>query len=324
MFKNTEGTNPFSDTELNESGKSVRSKVAASTALFDTDAVRSAEIKADFDGWLETQVNDVFPRWNELASVGEAGQIAEGSTPRYINSWGLEYDQAFGKGLIGALMLDQINNHYLSTEVLDAGTSRADNDAGVTETDKPYTYMEHRWDEAFGYLFGASATPETPLDDLISADNFMNKYLGRMDNDPDYAGIGSTIETAFRTGRQAIVEGDYAERDRQANIIKENLEKVIAVRVVFYLKQAELNYLAQPAALGAAFHDLSEGYGFIYSMRFFNDGSTDFHTISDNYLTRLRNAAGNGFWDISTTELAAMADEIAALTGITVEEAGSN
>ena len=85
-----------------------------------------------------------------------------------------------------------------------------------------------------------------------------------------------------------------------------------------------MNLLAQPAALGAAFHDLSEGYGFIYSLRFFNDGSTDFHTVSDNYLTRLRNAAGNGFWDISTDELATMAAEIATLTGISVEEAGSN
>jgi len=323
LFQNPAGVDPFSTAELNESTVSVRSEVAASRDLFGDDATRAAEIKADFDGWLEAQATEMFPNWNEVASPGQPGQIAEGSTPRYINAWGLEYDQAVGKGLIGALMLDQINNNYLSPAVLDAGTARADNDAGITEPDQPYTYMEHRWDEAFGYLFGASASPATPLDDLRTADNFMNKYLGRMENDADYAGIAGEIEEAFRTGRQAIVEGDYEARDAAAEVIKANLEKVIAVRVVFYLMQAELNYRSQPAQLGAAFHDLSECWGFIYSLRFFNGGFTDYHALSEQYLVRLRNAAGDGFWDIELSELTTMAEEIAALTGITVAEAGS-
>lgn len=327
MFRNPEGIDPFASAELNEATKSVRSKVAASQDLFSVDAVRAAEVKADFDGWLEGQTTEVFPNWNELAAPGQAGQIADGSSTRYVNAWGLEYNQAFAKSLIGGLMLDQINNNYLSLAVLDAATSRADNDAVITETEKPYTYMEHRWDEAFGYLFGASATPSTPLSDVEIADNFLNKYLGRVENDVDYTGIAASIEAAFRTGRQAIVEGAYAERDEQAGIIQANLEKVIAIRAVYYLKQGEANLRSQPAQLGSAFHDLSEGYGFIYSLRFFqtrgSDAVIDYYPISESYLERLRNANGNGFWDVNPDELANMAQEIADLAGITVDEAGS-
>lgn len=327
MFRNPEGIDPFASAELNASTKSVRSKVAASTVGFGTNAVLSAEIKADFDGWLAAQVNEVFPAWNQLAAPGQPGQIADGSSVRYVNANGLEYNQAFAKSLIGALMVDQINNNYLAGAVLDAGTARTDNEAEVLEADKPYTYMEHRWDEAFGYLFGASTTPATPLLDLESADSFLNKYLGRVEGDADYAGIAAEIEEAFRTGRQAIVQNEFAARDEEARKIQDALEKVIAVRAVYYLKQGEANLRATPAQRGAAFHDLSEGYGFIYSLRFFQtrgtDAVLDWYGLSEDYLSRLENNDGNGWWDINPATLDELAREIAALTGVSVDEAGS-
>lgn len=327
MFRNPEGSNPFSDSELNESTKSIRSKVAASAALFGTDAVRSAEIKADFDGWLAAQVSEVFPFWNELAAPGQAGQIADASSTRYINDWGLEYDQAFTKSLIAGLMVDQINNHYLTTQVLDAGTARLDNEAEVLEEGTPYTYMEHRWDEGFGYVFGASATPATPLTDLQFADSYLNKYLGRVEGDPDYTGIATSVEQNFRTGRQAIVENNWAERDKAAQKIMEELEKVILIRAVYYLKQGEANLRATPIQRGTAFHDLSEGYGFIYGIRFLQSRNTDaivdFHERSEAYLARLRNAEGNGWWDINPDVLADLAQEISDLGGLNLEAAAN-
>lgn len=327
MFRNPDGVDPFDAPELNEATKSVRSKVAVSTTLFGTDAVRSAAIKADFDGWLAGQVGEVFPAWNELAAPGQAGQIADGSSVRYVNSWGLEYNQAFAKSLIGGLMVDQINNNYLTPQVLDAGTARADNDAVIVETDKPYTFMEHRWDEAFGYLFGASTTPATPLSDLESADSFLNKYLGRVEGDEDYAGIAAEIEEAFRTGRQAIVQGAYTERGEEAAKIQAALEQVIAVRAVYYLKQGEAALRAQPVQRGAAFHDLSEGYGFIYSLRFFqtrdSDAIVDWYVVSETFIEQLRNGDGNGWWDIDPDVLATIAQDIADATGLNVDEAGN-
>lgn len=104
MFAHVAGSNDFSDTDLNASDKSVRSKVAASADYFSSNATDAAAIKADFDTYISSQVNDVFPAWNNTASAGVPGQIqqAGGGTIRYVNAKGLEYDQAFAKGLLGA------------------------------------------------------------------------------------------------------------------------------------------------------------------------------------------------------------------------------
>jgi hypothetical protein len=320
MFRNTEGTMPFADAELNASTKSIRSKVAASRDLFFANTTTSTAIRTAMDEWLTAQVTEVFPNRNELAAVGQAGQIADGSSVRYINANGLEYNQAVTKSLIGALMYDQAANNYLSTAVLDEGTNREDNDMGTVVVDKPYTNMEHKWDEAFGYLFGGSQNPAKPLDDLGAGDDFLNKYLGRVEDDADYAGIASEIELAFRTGRAAIVAGDYAERDRQANMIKENLTKILAIRAVYYLKQGEAVLTTTPANLGGAFHDLSEGYGFIYSLRFVAGQDA---TVVDGWINDLANTSSNGFWDLDPAVLATIASEIATAYGISVAEAGN-
>lgn len=326
LFRNPADADPFMDAELNESTKSLRSKVAASSVLFGTAADRTAAIRTDFDGWLSGQATEVFPAWNEVAAPGQAGQIADGGSVRYVNGWGLEYNQAFTKALIGALMFDQVANNYLAPAVLDAGTARTDNEAEVLEGDNNYTYMEHRWDEAFGYVFGASATPATPLDDLETADGFLNKYLGRVENDPDFAGIAAAVEQDFRTGRQAIVQNAWEERDRAASTLRENLGRVLMIRAVYYLKQGEANLRAVPVRRGAAFHDLSEGYGFVYSLRFLRDDGDavrDWSSISDDLLTALRNADGEGWWDIDPAVLAELAEQIATEGGFSVTAAAN-
>ncbi|TXF89799.1 DUF4856 domain-containing protein [Neolewinella aurantiaca] len=319
MFTNAEGTNPFTDAELNASTKSIRSKVAASSELFAANSVLSAEIKEDFDGWISAQVNEVFPAQSEVAEAGTPGQIADGSSVRYVNAWGLEYNQAFAKSLIGGLMYDQIANHYLSPLQLDSGTRRTDNTAGIVETDESYTAMEHRWDEAYGYLFGASEDETGPLTDLGSADNFLNKYLGRVNDDEDFSDTAANIEAAFRRGRAAIVAADYTERDAQASIIKDELSKVIRVRAAYYLMQGKA--ALEDSNMGGAFHDLSEGYGFVYSLRFI-DGTAG-EDIAESYLTTLRNADGNGFWDIDPAALETIASEIASSGGFSLEAAAN-
>ena len=322
MFRNPEGVDPFTDPALNESTKALRSKVAAGAALYGQNAVLSAEIRADFDGWLAAQHYEVFPAWNQLDVPGQPGQIADGSSVRYVNAWGLEYNQAFAKSLIGALMVDQINNNYLTAGVLDGNGFRAANDAGTLAEGKAYTDMEHRWDEAFGYLFGASATPATPLTDLEDADSFLNKYLGRVEGDEDYAGIAAEIEEAFRTGRQAIVQRAYDERDDEAERIMQRLDDVIAIRAIYYLKNGQL--ALRGGDFGGAFHDLSEAYGFVYSLRFVADTDGGNADLADRVLTALRNADGNGFWDLEDATLETLAAEVGAAFGVDVAEAANN
>ena len=320
MFDHQEGAADFSDTNLNASSKNIRSKTAASADLFSSNTTDATAIKNQFDSWISEQVSDVFPYWSDDASAGSAGKIQEagGGSTRYVNGKGLELNQAINKGLIGGLMADQMLNNYLGTAVLDAGTNTVDNDEKTLSDGKNYTTMEHKWDEGFGYLYGAD-NQENPT---LGADSFLNKYLARVEGDPDFQGIAATIYDAFKLGRAAIVNNDYLTRDDQVDIIRENISKVIAIRAIYYLQQGKANLGTDWAS---AFHDLSEGFGFVYSLQFTRKPGTNaayFSTSEVNgFISTL--TSGNGFWDITAAQLDTMSNSIADRFGISVAQAGS-
>ena len=315
---------PYTDAALNASTKSIRSKTAASQDYFAANTVASAAIRGDFEAWIAGQVNEVFPAENELAAPGQAGQIADGSSVRYVNARGLEYDQMVVKGLIGALVVDQMLNNYLSTSVLDAGDNRDENDRAVTADGASYTTMEHKWDEAYGYLYGRSADPADPNDDL-GADSYLNKYLGRVVGDDDFADYDQQIFDALKRGRAAIVAGDYAERDRQADVVRERVSEIVGIRAVYYLQQGKTNFANGDT--GAAFHDLSEGYGFIYSLMFTRQPGTDgpYFTKAETeaLLADLMDDGANGLWDVTAATLDDLAEQIADRFEFSLEQAAN-
>ncbi len=331
MYAHIEGANNFEDETgfgLNASDKSVRSKTAASSDFFSANTAESSSIKDDFDGWISAQVADVFPNWETEAAVGLAGFIQEagGGSTRYVNEKGLEYDQAFGKGLIGALMVDQIVNNYVSTSVLDAGTNVEDNDAGIVADGKSYTNMEHKWDEAYGYAYGTSADTSNPNPTIGNDDSFLNKYIGRVEGDDDFAGIAEDIFNAFKLGRAAIVARDYTTRDAQAEIIREKISTVVAVRAVYYLQQGKAGLEANTIDYASVFHDLSEGYGFIYSLQFTRRPNSELPYFTGDEVENMINelmGGTNGLWDVTTTTLDNLSNEIASEFEFTVAEAGS-
>ncbi len=315
---------PFSDDDLNASSKSVRGKVAASQDYFSDNSAASAEIKQFFADLISDQIDEVFPAENTAATAGVAGQIADGGSTRYVNSKGLEYNQAVTKGLIGALMLDQALNNYLGTAVLDAGTNREDNDNDVVADGNPYTEMEHKWDEAYGYAYGTAADLTNPNPTIGDDDSFLNKYIGRVEGDTsDFGGIAEDIFNAYKLGRAAIVAKDYTVRDEQAAILRELLSRVVGVRAVYYLQQGKNGIEAND--LGAAFHDLSEGFGFIYSLQFTRNPQTDAPYFSasevQGFIDQLTN--GNGFWDLTPAVLDEMSNTIASRFPFTVAQAGT-
>ncbi|WP_308992141.1 DUF4856 domain-containing protein [Mariniflexile litorale] len=319
MFAHAQGENDFTEANLNASDKNVRSKVAASTDYYSANTTVSNAIKADFDGWIATQVSEVFPNWITVATAGNAGQLQQngGGSIRYITGKGLELNQAFAKGLIGGLMMDQILNNYLSPAVLDAGSNIADNNNGVLEAGKSYTSMEHKWDEAYGYLYGSEANPAEPV---LDADQFLSEYIERVGGDSDFSTLAEDVYNAFKLGRAAIVAKKYTIRDQQAEIIRENLSKIPAVRGVFYLQASKANLGIDNAR---AFHALSEAYGFIYSLQFTRKPNSTSPYVTktevDGYLAQLM--AGNGFWDVTETTIDNISDAIAAKFGFTTAQA---
>ncbi|MEQ8907234.1 DUF4856 domain-containing protein [Ekhidna sp.] len=327
MFAHEEGANDFLDTDLNASDKSVRSKTAASADFFSANTPLSAKIKADFDRWIAEQVAEVFPNWEVDAEAGVAGQIqqAGGSSVRYVNGKGLELNQAFAKGLIGALFVDQIVNNYVSTSVLDAGNNVPDNNAGVLSEGKSYTNMEHKWDEAYGYAYAKASNEADPNATLGENDSFLYKYIGRVEGDADFAGIADEIYNAFKLGRAAIVAGDYEVRDAQAEIIREKISTVVAVRAVYYLQQGKAGLEQETVDYASVFHSLSEGLGFVYGLQFTRQPNSESPYFTNAEVNAMMDdlMTGNGFWDVSTTTLDDISNDIAAKFSFTVEEAGS-
>jgi hypothetical protein len=144
--------------------------------------------------------------------------------------------------------------------------------------------------------------------------------LLRVESDDDFEDIADDIYNAFKLGRAAIVAKNYTTRDQQAEIIRTKISEIIGIRAVYYLQAAKPTVGTD---YGSAFHDLSEGYGFIYSLQFTRQPGTDNPYFTkdevDAYLSQLMQ--GNGFWDVTTTTLDEMSDDIAARFDFTVSEA---
>lgn len=315
------GDNDFTNAELNSSGKNVISKIAASKDLFSNNSALSSQIKGEFKGFIKNQGDNVFPNHENEATPGNPGQIVSGKT-RYVDAKGIEMNQAFGKGSIGALMTDQALNNYMSKSVLDAGDNVKNNNNGVLESGKPYTTMEHKWDEAYGYVFGGKVKNEAdPITQQSSHNSFLHKYLFRVDKNENFKGIAQELFNAFKLGRAAIVAKNYAVRDEQIKIIKEKVSLVSAVRAIHYLQSGKDKIAA--GTRKAAFHDLSEGYGFLYSLQFSNNPKTNAPYLShEEVKTALSKLTeNNGLWTIETETLDSISEQIAKAFGITVAQA---
>ena len=286
-------------------GKNVGGKTAASPTA-------SSTVKAQFDDMFSMLVDNVYPNWNSIASVGNAGYITTSSGSTYqVDAKGLEIDQAFIKGLMGAMVVDQMTNNYLTPSKLD-GDGTTNDTSGLNAGD--YTDMEHYWDEGYGYLYGYNDSHVGGSDNNANGPAeghgvLVNKYLKKL-NDGSHPGIANVIYDAFKLGRAAIVAGDYDLRDTQAQIIKEHVDKIIAQKAIDYLSGASTT-ISSGAPREDTFHGLSEGYGFVLSLQF-----TDYFNNSqvNSMLNQLMD--GNGFWDISASDLDAMVSQISAASGL--------
>lgn len=327
-FDHQEGAEDFSDPDLNASDKQVRNKTAGSYFFQNfVPAVAATTVIGDFEGFIAAQVAEVFPAWNDVASAGVPGQLPDGGSTRWVNARGLEYDQAFIKGLTGAFVSDQIVSNYTFPGNLEQ--FEAANDAGTLVEGKNYTDLEHDWDEAYGYFFGLAADGANPVAALLDGgdpgdfnsgdDEFLYKYVDNVE--ANFDGTAAAIFDAFKAGRTAILNKDYAERDAQADILREKVAMVVAVRAIHYLKAGQ----DTGASPGTRLHDLSEAYGFIYSLQFLLEpgtGNSFYFSRAEveGYLDTIYNDPTNGFWDVTVEDLGTVADAIAAKFSFTAAE----
>jgi hypothetical protein len=314
MYSNT--NNAFSSTVLNTSGKQLKDKTAASKDYFELyQGGGTTTEKLSVQAFFETQLTlaqEASVGTNAAAAV--AGVYLDGTSKRLFAANGLEPQQVLLKGMMGASFLDQVVNNYLSKNKLDEGTNKVNNSNKIVEAGKTYTTMEHNWDEAYGYIYGVDGT------------KFWASYLSQVNADADFNTLTADIDLAFRKGRAAIVANDYTTRDAQIDIIKAKLAMVPAVRAVFYLQEGKGKLVTDKGA--KSFHALSEAYGFIMSLRYTNNPTTNspYFTKSEVDAMLANMISGtNGLWAIDTlgAKLDAISLQIATKFGFTVTQAAT-
>ena len=319
MFTNT--NNPFVTPELNTSGKNLKSKTAASNDYFTLFlGGGSTTEKITVQSFFESQFTaGNLASQGSTAVAGIAGTYLDGTKKRLFAANGLEPQQVLLKGMMGALMMDQICNQYLSVYVLGNPATQLENTNKVLSANSNYTSMEHFWDEAYGYVYGADNSATNSL-------KFWSSYIQQVNDDADFNTVSNEINLAFRKGRAAIVANDYSVRDQQAEIIRKNLALVAAVRAVFYMQEGKSKLNTDNGA--KAFHALSEGYGFIMSLRYTREPGMDkpyFSKEEVNLMLNSLTSGTNGLWDIDSLspKLDAISLQIASKFGFSVAQASS-
>ena len=304
MFDNGTG---FDNSSLDGSGKKIGNKTASSS-------IASSTVKTQFNALIDDVVTNVFPAVASStdASAGTAGiytDQGDGGRTVKINAKGHEINQLFVKGLMGALICDQIIWGYLSAGKLDGGTNVADNDAGTLVDGKNYTQMEHYWDEGFGYLYGMDS--DISNSSIEGSDVLVSKYLKKVDAS-SLPGIAQRIYDAFKHGRAAIVAGNYTVRDEQAEIVKHELSNVIGRKAADYLRStaSEIN----DGKWANAHHALSEGWGFILSLQFTKNTQTGSPYYTNSEVNSML-ADIDDFWTVTPATLESMASSIESRFG---------
>ncbi|MBE7647798.1 DUF4856 domain-containing protein [Tenacibaculum finnmarkense] len=270
MFNHKEGSADFSDglvfkgIDLNASSKNIVGATAYSHNDADKETVK-VFLNSIFTEAAKNSGTEV------LAKKGTAGIMnRKGSKKILVDANGFEYVQVFSKSLMGAMELDQIVNKYLTTPKLEVENDK-------NKEGKDYTAMEHHWDEAFGYSALSNNALAIADKDNLKPENkrFWGSYIYSADGSEAGKGVKNRLMNAFLKGRQAIADKNYPARDEQATIIKKELSLVCAIRAAHYLDAgiANVNSTDDPQAQAGAFHELSEGLGFVYSLQFTNNGS---------------------------------------------------
>ena len=193
--------------------------------------------------------DDLVREWFKGISDNSQDSNKLGTAMAYTTEDGVDMSQMINKVLIGAVPYYQATGVYLDS-LLERDNSEA------KDGSKPYTAMEHAWDEAFGY-FGAardySRYTDVQLAGSVDDFTFDSNGDGTIDFKSEYnfglsrnaakrdkggSGVDFTTEifNAFLAGRTAITnQGSVSEISAHRQAAANGMEKVIAATVVHYI-----------------------------------------------------------------------------------------
>lgn len=264
--------------------------------LKDKTAAGDIGIQAIFENYMDSiAVHSSLNFSNSTETYGQAGVWTNGTKSYLMSGTGFEYGQIIEKGLMCAVFMNQMTVNYFGT--------LADDDNTTPLTGKTYTEMQHHWDEAFGYFTSEIDYPTN------GTDRFWGKYA--QGSNEALLSTGTNIMNAFLKGRAAIDNNDYATRDAQITIIRDQIEKVCAGTAIHYLNEAKAN-ITNPTIKN---HVLSEAIAFIDGLRY-GYNSINGVSITSAEIDMALGYIGNDFNSVTITNLNLAIDLIASKTGL--------
>lgn len=256
--------NLFSDPNLNASDKNIYSKLEPNSYSFFTD--------------LLSEMDKTDPTATAENGKGGIVQSKDGVKKYFISAKGHDFGEMMEKGLMGALMLYQVN-HYLSDEEIGIGVDNK------TVVEGEGTAMQHHWDEAFGY-FGAPK--EFPLS--VEGVKFVAKYCNSKNSITNYNKL--IMDEGYLRGRAAINNNDTDTKWESVKCVKKYWELIFVTTAVHYLNGAKANFTDDALRT----HQLSECWGFLWAIQFNS-------VTKGNYYQLALDKLGDNFWDISVNQI---------------------
>ena len=241
--------NPYSDASLNTSGINIITPMANASL---------------FKSYVDSTI--IYNN-GTTASQGTGGFVPRGTNKIIVGPRGLEYSQAYTKGVMGSLFFKEAMRLLASVKAMDP---------------KDTATAQAAWDQAFGYLAVPSDydTSKTYASTDANRPLLWGGYLAERGKSIKAGGI---IFSAFLKGRAAIGAYDKTVRNAQADTIMAKWEQLAAA--------SALAYVTSPTAssaignLGTQFHALSEGFGFILALQYRSANSklsaADFTTLNN-------------------------------------------
>ncbi|MFT6160571.1 MAG: hypothetical protein ACJAZO_004768 [Myxococcota bacterium] len=152
---------------------------------------------SELDDLAADRAAGTIPNWPDDTSIGKV----------FITEDGQDLQQLLQKFLLGSIAYSQGTDDYLDDDI-DGKGLLSDNTA--LAEGKPYTALEHVWDEGFGY-FGATRMYGSMTDDQIADDGFRDDNNdGAIDLTTE--AIYGHAANAAKRDRGAVVMTDYTEQ----------------------------------------------------------------------------------------------------------------
>ncbi len=274
------------------------------------DILATINKSVEISGYYTNEPSSHRNREAKLNRTGYIGYSSGDPNVAFVDEKGVIVSEVFRGMIIGGIYLDKILNEHLDERYFDDENLRKDHENVVLPEGRNYTELEHHWDLAYGYF------------------QFL-KNLSQANGVPALKYSEQKLYDAFVQGRIELNRYRYDDMKVQLKIIREELSRVVAIRIIDYLIGVNTIVNLEEGDGSDAFMFLSKAYGLIYAIQFTRNAEGNKYFTYEQVQDVLNQFRGEkGFWDTEkllgdesvTGSVKNIANQIAEPFGFSVDE----